>query len=273
MANLSNIITPTNVLTASSTNTLTNKTISGSSNTITNVSLTTGITGTLPVANGGTGATSLTANNVLLGNGTSALQVVAPGTNGNVLTSNGTTWTSAAPAGGAWTFISSQTASSSATISFTGIGSTYDVYAIQLVRVVPDATFLFLQLLTSTDNGSTYASSGYSVVTQKLDGTAPGYSGTAQSYINLTPSSSLTAGNVSDTASVGVSGWVYLWKPSQAAESTITYDLIVKQQTTYYRVCGAAAQTASADVDAVRFLFSSGNISTGTFRIYGIKNS
>jgi hypothetical protein len=44
---------------------------------------------------------SLTANNVLLGNGTGAPQVVAPGTNGNVLTSNGTTWTSAPlPAGG-----------------------------------------------------------------------------------------------------------------------------------------------------------------------------
>lgn len=58
--------------------------------------LTTNVTGTLPVANGGTGAASLTANNVLLGNGTSAVQVVAPGSNGNILTSNGTTWTSAA---------------------------------------------------------------------------------------------------------------------------------------------------------------------------------
>ena len=48
--------------------------------------------GTLPVAAGGTGATTFTANNVLLGNGTSALQVVAPGTSANVLTSNGTTW-------------------------------------------------------------------------------------------------------------------------------------------------------------------------------------
>jgi hypothetical protein len=51
---------------------------------------------TVPVARGGTGATTLTANNVILGNGTSAVQFVAPGTNGNVLTSNGTTWTSAA---------------------------------------------------------------------------------------------------------------------------------------------------------------------------------
>jgi len=52
--------------------------------------------GTVGVANGGTGWTTLTLNNVLLGNGTSALQVVAPGTAGNVLLSDGATWTSGA---------------------------------------------------------------------------------------------------------------------------------------------------------------------------------
>lgn len=58
------------------------------------------LTNALSVADGGTGAATFTANNVLLGNGTSAFQVVAPGANGNVLTSNGTTWQSAAiPAG------------------------------------------------------------------------------------------------------------------------------------------------------------------------------
>jgi hypothetical protein len=62
------------------------------------VNLATNVTGTLPVGNGGIGATTLTANNVLLGNGTSAPLFVAPGTSGNVLTSNGTTWTSATPA-------------------------------------------------------------------------------------------------------------------------------------------------------------------------------
>jgi hypothetical protein len=56
--------------------------------------------GTLAVANGGTGLTTLTANNVILGNGTSAPSFVAPGTSGNVLTSNGTTWTSEPAAGG-----------------------------------------------------------------------------------------------------------------------------------------------------------------------------
>ena len=58
------------------------------------VDLTVNVTGTLPVANGGTGAATLTANNVMLGNGTSAVQFVAPGASGNALVSNGTTWTS-----------------------------------------------------------------------------------------------------------------------------------------------------------------------------------
>lgn len=56
--------------------------------------------GVLQPASGGTGATTLTANNVILGNGASTVQVVAPGTSGNILTSNGTTWVSSAPAAG-----------------------------------------------------------------------------------------------------------------------------------------------------------------------------
>jgi len=69
----------------------------GSSST-TFVNLTTNVTGTLPVANGGTGATSMTANYVVLGNGTSAVQLVDPSTAGNVLTSAGGTWASSTPA-------------------------------------------------------------------------------------------------------------------------------------------------------------------------------
>ena len=52
----------------------------------------------IPVAAGGTGLATLTANNVLIGNGTSNVTFVAPGSTGNVLTSNGSTWTSAAAA-------------------------------------------------------------------------------------------------------------------------------------------------------------------------------
>jgi hypothetical protein len=67
--------------------------------------------GILAVSQGGTSLSTLTANNVILGNGTSAPTFVAPGTSGNVLTSNGTTWTSAAATGGITGFTSALNAS------------------------------------------------------------------------------------------------------------------------------------------------------------------
>jgi hypothetical protein len=53
------------------------------------------------VSQGGTGATSFTTNSIVLGNGTASLagNMVAPGTNGNYLRSDGSTWYSAAPPG------------------------------------------------------------------------------------------------------------------------------------------------------------------------------
>lgn len=106
----------------------TNKSISGSSNTLTNiplsaftnlgttttllhgnaagnpsfsaVSLTADVSGITPVANGGTGVNNLTSASVIIGAGTSAVTFVAPGTSGNVLTSNGSTWASTASAAG-----------------------------------------------------------------------------------------------------------------------------------------------------------------------------
>ena len=79
------------------TDTLTNKTLVAPA-------LGTPISGTLtnctglPVAGGGTGLATLTANNVILGAGTSSPTFVAPSTSGNYLTSNGTTWVSSTPA-------------------------------------------------------------------------------------------------------------------------------------------------------------------------------
>jgi hypothetical protein len=52
----------------------------------------------ISVVSGGTGLESITAESVIVGNGSSTIKLVAPGTSGNALTSNGTTWTSAAAA-------------------------------------------------------------------------------------------------------------------------------------------------------------------------------
>ena len=79
--------------------------------------------GTLNVANGGTGVTSLAANHVILGNGTSAMQTVAPGSSGNVLTSDGTTWQSATLPATNWAAPGALGATTPNTGAFTSLSS------------------------------------------------------------------------------------------------------------------------------------------------------
>jgi hypothetical protein len=100
---------------------------SGANSDITSI---TGLTTPLTVAQGGIGAATLTANNVLLGNGTSAPQFVAPSTSGNVLVSNGTTWVSSlSPAGSVLQVVSATktdgfTTTSTSYVDITGMSVT-----------------------------------------------------------------------------------------------------------------------------------------------------
>jgi hypothetical protein len=124
----------------------------------------TGLTTPLTVAQGGTGAATLTANNVLLGNGTSAPQFVAPSTNGNVLTSNGTTWVSSTPAtvntaqlAKAWVNFNGTTASPSTIRSSFNVTSvtkngTGD-YTINFTNALADANYV--GVFGCDDNGNT----------------------------------------------------------------------------------------------------------------------
>ena len=106
-----------------------------------------GITSTatpIGVASGGTGLGTLTANNVILGNGASSPTFVAPGSNGNVLSSNGTTWVSTAPASGARSGSTSVTLTSgSPTLTLTAASTQLQVISSSTGNgsiVLPDAT-------------------------------------------------------------------------------------------------------------------------------------
>lgn len=88
------------------TDTLTNKTINGSNNTVTNISLTTAVTGTLPVTNGGTGrATSTTAYGLIAAGttATGAHQTLPAGLTTQILVGGGASalpvWTTATGSG------------------------------------------------------------------------------------------------------------------------------------------------------------------------------
>lgn len=115
---------------------------SGANSDITSI---TGLTTALTVPQGGTGLATLTANNVVLGNGTSNVQFVAPGSSGNVLVSNGTTWTSGgagvtSAVAGNGIAVSASTGAvtiSSAAPSFNSVGSW--VYGFVTITVNPSS--------------------------------------------------------------------------------------------------------------------------------------
>ena len=125
-------------------------TISGSSNTITNVSLTTGVTGTLPVGNGGTGATSFTSGAVLKGSGTSAITTATAGTD-YVKPDTASTFT-AAQTFRAANAIRSEAASTQDAIVIAGRAGGTSSYAITMTP----ATLSASRTVTFPDGGGNY---------------------------------------------------------------------------------------------------------------------
>jgi hypothetical protein len=229
----------------------------------------------VPVADGGTGASTLTANYVLLGNGTSALQMIAPGADGQVLTSTGSTWQSEAAGGGAWAFLSVATASDSSSLVFTSsIDSTYDVYVFIIADLVPASDDRYLWMRTSTDGGSSYdsGSSDYVYTGVQAENGSYSYSAITSSGANVIYISN--AGGQSDGSTHVGTGEVRLFKPSGTSKTEIHYKTGGgKSDDTIDMLSGVAFRDSAADVDAVQFFLNTGNITSGSIRMYGIKKS
>jgi hypothetical protein len=174
-----------------------------------NVNLTSEVTGTLPVASGGTGATTLTANNVILGNGTSAVNFVAPGTNGNVLTSNGTTWTSATPAGGGVTSLNGETGAIVNT-DFQDIGS----YILAHRAITASTTANNLDAGNTIAGSSLRYNTNVGTRTQDGDSTLIFSSNTTWPGTGTAPSGTWRAMCRSRVTGVGGCSTTYFWLPA-----------------------------------------------------------
>lgn len=233
---------------------------SGGTGSASGLNLATSATGTLPVANGGTGATSLTANNVILGNGTSAVQFVAPGTNGNVLTSNGTTWTSAA-AGGNWTFLTSASMSGSSTDLNGFVSAAYDNYAIIFQQAGITSNQLYMRVMV-----------GGSVASSALYNTSAIYTDSSGSNLLRTQVNETTGFRLSNGSTTGMFGVIYLQSGSGSYNPNAVYQVSGGTSTSVSWV-GGGVYNSAAQISGVSFHSNGGASTAGTVRIYGIKNS
>jgi hypothetical protein len=180
-----------------------------------------------------------------------------------------------APADGI-TLISSQTASASASISFTtGLDSTYKAYKFVFVNIHPANDNIDFRFNLSSDGGSNYnvtkTTTVFNALHTEADATSFGYNANADlAQITGYQPFGFDAGNANDE---NTSGSLILFNPS----STIYVKHFIanmncseNDESTRNLYIAGYANTTSA-INAIRFIFNSGNIDAGTIYLYGIK--
>lgn len=238
---------------------------------------------TFVAESGATARTSLgveltTKGTILAGDGT-APAVLGAGTDGYILTTDaaqttGIKW--AEPSTGALVLLSTVTASASATADIeTTFDSTYDAYVIIATGVVPATDGAILQALLKV--GGSYQTSSYFYVASCPRSDSASYAGVvSQTGAHIQIGEPAGSSNETDG---GIHLEMKVLEPSQTTRRKHIYwqasnNAPIGNSSRHSALSGSARYNGSAAaLTGVRFQFSSGNIATGTFRLYGIAKS
>ena len=180
-------------------------------------------------------------------------------------------------AGGEWTLISTQTASASATISFTsGLDSTYDEYCFKFINIHAEDNSAQINMNFSIDGGSNYnvakTTTTFRVTHGEDDGSVAFAYHDSFDLAQGTGAQRITNSvDGSNNADSNASGYLYLFAPG---DTTFVKHFITQLSSedgaiSYSQNTAGYGNTTSA-VDAIQFAFTSGNIDAGTISLYGI---
>ncbi len=216
-----------------------------------------------------------TAGGVVYGDGTNYVSTSA-GTAGQVLQSNGSSAPTWAAASSTVELISTATASTSANISFTGLSSTYFMYLVALSNVTPDSASRVLCVRTSTNNGSSYDTTGYAYSILGLQSNTVGAAqiNTDSSINSGTDTIRLNTAFLSSTTSAG--GWSGTLSLMNFSNTAANKQILIAgssafQTTNIENITGAGSRLTTSAINAIQFYMSAGNIAIGTFKLYGVK--
>jgi hypothetical protein len=183
--------------------------------------------------------------------------------------------------GGTLTLLSTQTASASATISFTtGLDSTYDEYIFKFINIHPSSDSNTFQFQGSTNGGSSYGVAITSTFFRAFHDEAG--TNTGLEYVensDLAQSTSFQPINHLNDLSAdndhSVVGTLSLFNPSSTTYvkhfiSTINFNHYLDYSLNIFM---AGYFNTTSAINAIQFKMASGNIDDGIIKMYGVKKS
>ena len=238
--------------------------------------------GTSFIVLGNNESTPITARgDIIRGNSSGIQERLAVGAANTFLQSDGTdaAWTAIDGANSAWNLIATVTASMSTTVDFlSGITSAHDVYMITISGLDPESDSNLLVRLS--DDGSTfeadatdyqYVATGIAEQGASADVAvqAIGDDG-GNTFIQL---NAVTLGLTE--AGEGVSGIIYMYHPASTALHTRLTWTIGGANASLQEITssGSGRIASTAANNGIRFLMSTGEITSGEFALYGLRNS
>jgi len=178
-------------------------------------------------------------------------------------------WTT--PSSGALTLLSTVNASNSATVDIENtFNSTYDVYLLVINNVIMATGAGSGNFQMRMKLGGSYVNSGtYAYHTLDTNSNSALYA----AFVASSNTSILISQNIYNDSDNGFGLSMYIYKPSGTANAkSVSWDGGGKVYLYSRRTSGIASNSGTTALTGLRF-FGDSNLSTGTFRLYGIANS
>ena len=173
---------------------------------------------------------------------------------------------------GQWVLIGTTEAATDASITQTGLDSTYDTYVCLISDMVCDADAQALRLRLGDSGGIDSGASDYVYhhANSLESGTGYGTGGntTGADFINIT-------GNTGNTAGEGIGAVIWIHTPQDGSTNILMSGHYAALNSSNVLVGGQwiGARMSSIALDRVQIYFPSNNIASGRFTVYGVAHA